>query len=184
MPRNDPDHADAQSRRRTIVYRPALRALALIAIAVVAIASNNWWVLLGLVVLPVLVWIAAGRNPLRLVRSLRRTWFFLSMLVLSFVLFPPQGEEVLVTIGGEQVNIAGLLFGVMMSLRILAIVLGSFVVRETGKPGELLTGLRQLGLPVAIGQTIEGTLVLLSGRDAQQQRFASLPAGTRGFRVQ
>src|SRR6185436_13648189 len=114
-----------------------------------------------------LVWIAAGRSPLRLVRSLRRTWFFLAMLVLSFVLFPPQGEEVLVTIGGEQVNIAGLLFGVMMSLRILAIVLGSFVVRETGKPGELLTGLRQLGLPVAIGQTIEGTLVLLSGRDAQ-----------------
>jgi Cobalt transport protein len=167
MPRNDPDHIDAQGRRRKVVYGPALRALALIALAVAAIASNNWWVLLGLVVLPILVWIAAGRNPLRLGRSLRRTWFFLAMLVVSFVLFPPQGEEVLVTIWGEQVNIAGLLFGVMMSLRILAIVLGSFVVRETGKPGELLTGLRQLGLPVAIGQTIEGTLVLLSGRDAQ-----------------
>ena len=180
MPRHDPDHTDTHGQRRTVVYRPALRALALIALVVAAIAIDNWWVLLGLVVLPVLVWIVAGRNPLRLVTSLRRTWFFLAMLVVSFVLFPPQGEEVLVTIGGEQVNIAGLLFGVMMSLRILAIVLGSLVVRETGKPGELLIGLRQLGLPLAIGQTIEGTLVLLSGRDARPRGERRRSGGRSG----
>ena len=109
--------------------------------------SDSWWALLGLVAFPVVVWVASGRNPLRLVTYLRRTWFFLAMLILSFVLFPPQGEEVLVEIGGEQVDVAGLLLGVKMSLRILAIVLGSLVVRETGRPGELLTGLRQLGLP-------------------------------------
>jgi hypothetical protein len=96
-------------------------------------------------------------------------WFFLAMLIVTFVLFPPQGEEVLVEIRGDEVNVAGLLFGLKMSLRILAIVIGSVVVRETGRPGDLLTGLRQLGLPAAVGQTIEGTLVLLSRREPRRR---------------
>lgn len=152
-----------------VVYRPAFRALALIVLAVAAIAIDSAWALLGLFALPVVVWIAARRNPLRLVTALRRTWFFLAMLIVSFVLFPPPGDEVLVRIGDEQLNVAGLLQGVKMSLRILAIVLGSLVVRETGRPGELLTGLRQLGLPAAIGQTIEGTLVLLGGQHSRRR---------------
>lgn len=179
MPRSDPGHTDAHSRRRMVVYRPAFRTLALIVLAVAAIVSDSWWALLGLFALPVLVWIAAGRNPWRLVTSLRRVWFFLAMLIVSFVLFPPQGEEVLVEVRGEQFDLAGLLLGVKMSLRILAIVLGSLVVRETGRPGDLLTGLRQLGLPAAVGQTIEGTLVLLGGREARRRGGRRGP-GRRG----
>ncbi|MGH2692555.1 MAG: energy-coupling factor transporter transmembrane component T family protein [Actinomycetota bacterium] len=153
----------------------ALKILALFALAVVAIVSDSWWVLGGLFSVPLVWWVAHGRNPLQLVPMLRRTWVFLLFLLLSFLIVPPVTPDPLtVEIGGWTIDLTGLLVGGRMCLRLLTIIVASLVLRETGRPREILLGLRQLRLPLPVAQTIEATLSLVAaqrtGRRGGRQR--------------
>ena len=144
---------------------PALKILALLAVAVTAILSDSWWVLGGLLTLSVAWWVGHGRNPLQLIPMLRRTWVFLFFLLLSFVIFPPETADPLtVEIGGRTIDLSGLLVGGRMCLRLLVIIVASLVLRETGRPREILLGLRQLRIPLPLAQTIDATLTLVAAR--------------------
>lgn len=124
--------------------------------------STSWWVLGSLAMVPVLWWVAHGRSPLRLVRLLRRTGWFLAFLLLSFVLVPPTGgPSITVTLLGHILDVSGLDPGGRMGLRLLTIVMASLAMRETGRRGEMLVGLRQLRLPLPVAQTIDAALSLL-----------------------
>jgi uncharacterized membrane protein YgcG len=63
-----------------------------------------------------------------------------------------------------------------MCLRLLTIIVASLVLRETGRPREILLGLRQLRLPLPVAQTVEATLSLVAaqraGRGGRRQRKA------------
>lgn len=155
----------------------ALKILGLFALAVTAIVSDSWWVLGGLFAVPLAWWVAHGRNPLQLVPMLRRTWVFLLFLLISFLIVPPQTADPLtVEIGGWTIDLSGLLVGGRMCLRLLTIIVASLVLRETGRPREILLGLRQLRLPLPVAQTIEATLSLVAaqrtGRGGRQRRKA------------
>jgi hypothetical protein len=144
---------------------PALKILGLFGLAIAAIVSDSWWVLGGLLILPVGWWVGHGRNPLLLFPMLRRTWVFLLFLLLSFLLFPPDtAEALIVEIGGRAFDLSGLLVGAMMCLRLLTIIVASLVLRETSRPREILLGLRQLRIPLPLAQTIDATLTLVAAR--------------------
>jgi hypothetical protein len=145
--------------------RAGLKVLGLLVLAVVAVASDSWWVLGGLLTLSVVWWVGHGRNPLRLLPMLRRTWVFLLFLLLSFVIFPPEtATPITVVIGGRTIDLSGLPVGAMMCLRLLVIIVASLVLRETSRPGEILLGLRQLRIPLPLAQTIDATLTLVAAR--------------------
>jgi Cobalt transport protein len=144
---------------------PALKILGLFGLSIAAIVSDSWWVLGGLLILPLAWWISHGRNPLLLLPMLRRTWVFLLFLLLSFLLFPPDtAEALIVEIGGRAFDLSGLLVGAMMCLRLLTIIVASLVLRETSRPREILLGLRQLRIPLPLAQTIDATLTLVTAR--------------------
>jgi Cobalt transport protein len=148
-----------------------LKILGLLALAVTAIVSDSWWVLGGLLSLPVVWWVGHRRNPFELLPMLRRTWVFLLLLLLSFVILPPETTDRLtVVIGGRTIDLSGLLVGGRMCLRLLAIIVASLVLRETGRPREILLGLRQLRIPLPLAQTIEATLTLVSARRTGPRR--------------
>ena len=145
----------------------ALKILGLFALAITAIVSDSWWVLGGLFAVPLAWWVAHRRNPLELVPMLRRTWVFLAFLLLSFLLIPPEtAEPVTVQIGGWTLELSGLLVGARMCLRLLTIIVASLVLRETGRPREMLLGMRQLRLPLPVAQTIDATLTLVAAQRA------------------
>jgi hypothetical protein len=153
----------------------ALKILGLLALAVTAIASDSWWVLGGLLAVPLAWWVAHGRNPLHLLPMLRRTWVFLFFLLISFLIVPPETADPLtVEIAGTTIDLSGLLVGGRMCLRLLTIIVASLVLRETGRPREILLGLRQLRLPLPVAQTIEATLNLVAaqrtGRGGRRRR--------------
>jgi hypothetical protein len=153
----------------------ALKILGLLALAVTAIASDSWWVLGGLLAVPLAWWVAHGRNPLHLLPMLRRTWVFLLFLMISFLIVPPETAAPLtVGIAGRTIDLSGLLVGGRMCLRLLTIIVASLVLRETGRPREILLGLRQLRLPLPVAQTIEATLSLVAaqrtGRGRRRRR--------------
>jgi cobalt transport protein len=164
---------------------PGLRIIGLVGLAVVALLASSWWALGSLASVPVLWWVAHGRNPLRLLRFLRRTAWFLLFLVVSFLIVPPAtAHPWMLHIAGRHINVTGLGPGVRMSLRLLTIVLGSIVLRETGRRGELLIGLRQLRLPLPVAQTIDAALSLVGemqgGRRRGQRRREREGRGLRG----
>ena len=148
-----------------------LKILGLLVLAVTAIASDSWWVLGGLLLLPLAWWVGHGRNPLHLFPMLRRTWVFLIFLLLSFLILPPETTDRLdVEIAGRTIDLSGLLVGGRMCLRLLTIILASLVLRETGRPREILLGLRQLRIPLPLAQTIEATLTLVAARRTGPRR--------------
>jgi hypothetical protein len=145
--------------------RVALKILGLLALAITAIASDSWLVLGGLLALPLAWWVAHGRNPLHLLRMLRRTWVFLLFLLISFLIVPPETADPLtVEVAGRTIDLSGLLVGGRMCLRLLSIIVASLVLRETGRPREILLGLRQLRLPLPVAQTIDATLSLVAAQ--------------------
>ena len=150
---------------------PALKILGLFALAVAAILSDSWWVLGGLLALPLAWWVGHGRNPLRLLPMLRRTWVFLSFLLLSFLIVPPKtSDPFTVEVAGWNIDLSGLVVGGMMCLRLLTIIIASLVLRETGRPREILVGLRQLRIPLALAQTIDATLTLVAAQRTGPRR--------------
>jgi hypothetical protein len=151
-----------------------LKVLGLLVLAVIGVASDSWWVLGGLLTLTVAWWLGHGRNPLRLLPMLRRTWVFLLFLLLSFVIFPPEtADPVTVSIGAWTIDLSGLPVGAMMCLRLLVIIVASLVLRETSRPGEILLGLRQLRIPLPLAQTIDATLTLVAARRTGPRRRRS-----------
>lgn len=143
----------------------ALKILGLLALAVAAIVSDSWWVLGGLLAFPLAWWVGHGRNPLHLVLMLRRTWVFLLFLLLSFLIVPPETADPLtVEVAGRRIDLSGLLVGGRMCLRLLTIIVASLVLRQTGRPREILLGLRQLRIPLPLAQTIEATLTLVAAQ--------------------
>lgn len=150
---------------------PALRVLGLVGLAVAAVLSDSWWVLGSLAVIPLLWWVAHGQSVFLLLTLLRRTWFLMAMLILSFLIMPPESQSPwLVVVGGRTLNLSGLAPGAQMSLRLLTIILGSLALRETGRPDDILVGLRQLKLPLPVAQTIHTSLALLGDRRGASRR--------------
>lgn len=150
---------------------PALKILGLLALSVTAIVSDSWWVLGGVLALPLGWWVGHGRNPLHLLPMLRRTWVFLAFLLLSFLIFPPETADPLtVEVAGRTIDLSGLLVGGRMCLRLLIIIVASLVLRETGRPHEILLGLRQLRIPHPLAQTIEATLTLVAAQRTGRRR--------------
>ena len=144
---------------------PAIKILALFTLAVTAILSDSWWVLGSLLAIPVLWWVAHGKNPLLLVPMLRRTWVFLFFLLISFLIVPPETPDPLeIEVAGAVIDVSGLMIGARMCIRLLTIILASLVLRETGRPREILLGLRQLRLPLPVAQTIDATLTLVAAQ--------------------
>ncbi len=62
------------------------------------------------------------------------------------------------------VSVTGALFGVAMVLRIWTVVTASVWVRQQGEPGAFVAGLRRLGMPAALAELLDRSLLMLEAR--------------------
>lgn len=152
-------------------------------------------ILAALFLLQIGLWVAY-RLPLHdLLRTARRLSFFIVLILLSFAFFPSESLQsdvwTKVPVGGGMqvsVNLSGLIFGLLMSLRVLTIVLASLIVQMGGQSGDLVKGLRGIGLPTVVALTLDSTLHLLGpsqagrGMGKGEGHGPARPAGREGRR--
>ncbi len=125
------------------------------------------WVLAGLLAFHLGLWFAL-KIPLRsLVRSLKKLSFFIVLILITFSLLPLEAMDAdtwrsFGVFGFDfSINMTGLAFGTLMSLRVLIVVIASMTIQLSGKPGEFVDGLRAIRLPAIAAMTIDSTLHLL-----------------------
>lgn len=140
---------------------PRLKVLYLLAIAVALFAFHDPRVVLGLAAAQVVLAIAAGVGPVRIVRSARRLLGYGAALAVTFALFPDEGDPrwVHVPVVGV-ISLGGLQLAGLMMVRIFAVVVASEFVRS-GAPSAFAEGLRGLGAPRALAIAIDVTVALL-----------------------
>ncbi len=131
---------------------PRLRVLYLIALAASVFFVHAPWIALGLVASQALLWLVVRLPPLRLLRQISKLWFFSLFIIATYALTtesPDLARWVRVSILGFSlsINMGGVEEGVLMVLRVVAIVLGSQIARA-GDSRAIAAGLGKLGLPL------------------------------------
>lgn len=144
------------------VAGPRLRVLWLIAVAV-ATFLGPWQV--GTTVLVVhLVWCwRAGATPADLLRSARRLGTFMVFILLTMLFFPANtdvGDGV--GVGPLTVYPGGLVDGLVLSVRLCAVVFASLAVRAGAGADAFARGLRSLGLPTLLALSLDAVFGLLA----------------------
>jgi hypothetical protein len=144
---------------------PRLKALYLVAVAVGVFFLPAWWMVGVAALVQAALWLGMGLGLRALLWQLRKLTLFLAILVVAYALVsldPATDRWHTVRWLGLaiDVNVAGLLVGVTMALRVVAVVLGSQVARA-GDPRALAAGLGRLGVPRAAALSIDAVLALL-----------------------
>lgn len=144
---------------------PTLRILYILAVSVVVFVFPQWWVVVGLLGLQLLVWLAL-RIPLRHMRSLRKISTFALLLIFFYAFFSGDKDFALIAIkkwGFELLlSSKGALTGGLMVLKILTMLLATLVVRLSMKPEDFITGLRGLGLSKDAAEILDGLFGMIA----------------------
>lgn len=149
---------------------PRLKALYLAVIAVGVFLLPSWW-MVGIAALAQIgLWLGVGLGATRLLRQVRKLALFLGVIVVAYglVAADPATDRwhTLRFLGlAVDVNLSGLLIGVIMALRIVTVVLASQVARA-GDPRALAAGLGRLGVPRMAALSMDAVLALLGDEDA------------------
>jgi uncharacterized membrane protein YgcG len=149
---------------------PRLKALYLVAVAVGVFFLPAWWMVGIVAVAQAALWLGLGLGARSLLRQLRKLALFLALIVIAYALVsmdPAVDRWHTVRWLGLaiDVNLTGLTTGVIMALRVVAVVLASQVARA-GDPRALAAGLRRLGVPAMAALSIDAVLALLGDERA------------------
>lgn len=160
---------------------PQARLGYLLFVGVVAISATSAPVIGALALAQIALWFADGLGARPLARTIVRLGVFIAVIGLSYAFVPLEdaGRDhwVPLALAGwtVEVNLAGLGEAAVMSLRVVALVLASAWVRQSGQPGDLIAGLRRFRVPAFLAVAIDGTLRLATEGGAR-------PRGTGGGR--
>ncbi|MEX2649257.1 MAG: hypothetical protein WD673_09615 [Alphaproteobacteria bacterium] len=145
---------------------PEARLGYLLFVGAVAIGATSAPVIGALALVQVVLWCADGLGARPLARTMARLGVFVAVIGLSYAFVPLEepGRDHWVPVTlvkwTVEINLAGLGEAVVMSLRVVALVLASAWVRQSGQPGDLIAGLRRFRVPVFLAVAIDGTLRL------------------------
>jgi energy-coupling factor transporter transmembrane protein EcfT len=119
---------------------PRLQILYLLGVAIFAFAASHSLWLLGLLALQVALWLAAGFPVMGLVAIFRKLVVFFFAIVVSFAFFAAEpGDRYLSLFGwGLEVNLTGIVRGLLFSSRIVTVIYASRIIQRAG--GRRVTG--------------------------------------------
>ena len=153
---------------------PRSKILYLVSVAVLCFFIRDFYLLSGLLLLQLALWLYL-RLPLEsLERTFRKLFFFIVFVVLTFTFFPSESmpKDVWLNVGildrTIAINLTGLILGVVMSLRVLTVVIASMLIQLSGPPGEIVQGLRAIKIPLVAAMTIDSTLKLIGSNDTRR----------------
>jgi hypothetical protein len=154
-----------------------LQIIYLMAVGIALFITTYPGVIAALLALQVLLWMLTRRPLWGLVRAAKRLLVFFLFLTISYAFFPGSTVVDRIPLLGSwlQVSPAGLLAGIVMSARILALTYASMLIqRVDGKA--LVQGLVGLGIPPFLAYAMDNTLALLTPGEQKEGR----ERGTRG----
>ncbi len=166
----------AESERRSFPRAKVLYLL-LVSLAVFAVPAwaparaLRWYVVPALLALQVVVLLIARVSPRDILRAALRLRWLYAFLIACYVFLPngtADADDVrwwqpLPNTRAIPLNLTGLETALLMCLQIMTLVLVSAVVRMTGRPNDLVEGLRGFGLPRLLVHSIDTTLALMGG---------------------
>jgi energy-coupling factor transport system permease protein len=178
---------------RTLFHRldPRAKIVGMLLVSGVVFVVKSLWVASAILLTLILIWFLAGLpgSMLRgLVRALAGIMVFL--LIVQGLLYP--GETILVQpiipssiplIGGAgRVTLEGILFAVLLSARLMAMVILMPLVTVTTPMHEFLLGLVRMGLPYRLAYTVTTALNLIPTLQAEANAVADAQR-LRAFQV-
>jgi energy-coupling factor transport system permease protein len=184
---------DVYVRRYTWLYclDPRVKLAYVLAAITLAFLWPSIPVALGVSVASVLLLAIAGAPHDRIGRFLRGMAFLLLLVLMLTTLFSPHGDTVWLSWGPLRVTAEGLLQGILLATRLLALALAFFLWLSTTDQGEMVRGFVALGLPYSWGLTVALALrylPILAGlfeqvREAQAARGLDLGQRSLGARL-
>ncbi|MFO0676617.1 MAG: energy-coupling factor transporter transmembrane component T [Polyangiaceae bacterium] len=142
---------------------PRLRVVYLLVFACGVFVLRDPRVLGTLALSQAAAWMAVGLGGRRLARQVTKLWGFSTFVAVSYALTAedPAIDRWVPLFGSKlSVNLGGLVVGLTMVLRILAVVLASQVARA-GDPRSIAQGLSKLRVPTIVAASIDTVLALL-----------------------
>lgn len=146
---------------------PGMKIVYLIGISVACFMIKAPSILVGVALVHLAIWFWAGLTFSALLRAFRRLSFFIALILISFSLIPMEAmsgdvwKEIPLLGLTLSVNLTGLTFGLLMSLRVVIVVVASMTIQLSGRPGEFVEGLRAIRIPQIVALTVDSTLHLL-----------------------
>jgi hypothetical protein len=163
---------------------PRLQVLYLLAVGVIAFAISEPWWLLGLLGLQVGLWLVVGLPVRGLVDIVRKLLVFIAFIVVSFAFFAPEpGDQYLgvpLWRWALQINLSGVLRGLVLSSRIVTVISASQLLQRAGDRGTIVRGLRGWFVPAPIAYAIDLILAQLGGAEAGRGAGTGEGGGRRG----
>src|SRR3954451_1181448 len=142
---------------------PRLRVLFLVASAVGIFLLPRIWMAATAAGVLSIAWLLVGLPPKRLLRQYYKLIPFAVFIIGSSALTKESAEvDRWIRWHGVGVNLGGAAIGVLMIVRVLAVVLASQVARA-GDVRAIAHGLRTLGMPRTAAISIDAVLALLGG---------------------
>ena len=161
MPTGDPHDTLTEPMKADSNVDPRLRVLFLIAAAVGIFLLPRLWMAATAAGVLSAAWLAVGLPPKRLLRQYYKLVPFGLFIVGSYALTKEDAAvDRWVHWHGIAVNLGGAAIGVLMIVRVLAVVLASQVARA-GDVRAIAHGLRSLGMPKTAAISIDAVLALL-----------------------
>lgn len=146
-----------------------MRVLYLLLVACGVFVFHRLDVVAAVAAAQAVAWLVVGLGPRRLARQIWKLWFFTLFIVASYALTGGEDGDathwVRVHVVGSwalRVNLAGALAGLVMVLRIVAVILAAQVARA-GDGRAVAAGLGKLGAPRMVAASIDAVLALLGG---------------------
>jgi hypothetical protein len=146
-----------------------LQIVYLVAVAVLAFATSDPVWLVGLLLLQLGLWLALGLPLPPLLGIVRKLSVFFLFIAISYVFFAPEpGDRLLpLAVGGlvVELNITGLVRGLLLSSRIVTVICASQIIQRAGDGTAIVTGLRGLFVPATIAYSLDLVLALLGASE-------------------
>jgi hypothetical protein len=147
---------------------PTLQIIYLIAVGIALYITTYPGVIAAILALQVLLWMLTRRPMWGLMRAAKRLFVFFLFLTLSYAFFPSSVIGDRVPLLGSwlqgswlQVSPTGLVAGLTMSARILALTYASMLIQQIDRK-TLVQGLVGLGIPSFLAYAMDNTLALLT----------------------
>lgn len=126
------------------------KILYLLTLTIVLFISSSFEVIAAALLLQLVILLRSKVKIQSLFTPLKRLSILFTVIIISYSFFPPQEGM-------------GVVFGIMMCVKIAILVLASFWLQSTEKPSNLVSALKKLYLPEMAALSISTSLALLSG---------------------